>query len=561
MIASAHSLISAGDDRAIRRAGEAARIDGNTVTLLRDGPAVFGAWLRDIAAAQRFILFENYIFRSDQIGEQLAAALIDRAKAGVQVYMLYDWFGCLTTSRAMWRRMARAGIKVRRFRPLYFSNPLQALQRDHRKLVCVDGNIGHVGGLCVGDAWAGDPKHGVPPWRDTAVRIEGPAAAALCACFAETWSEAGAPLPLRLHEPPQPPPMPASPEPAAADGVLREDTPCAGAPVRVVAGSPGRSRIYRLTQVLLSRAASRIWITDAYFLTPPTMFEALLSAARDGVDVRVLVPGRSDLPWISWLGRSGFAGLLQGGVRVFEWQGPMLHAKTTIVDGTWSRVGSSNLNLASLLTNWELDVLIEDEGFAAVMEKMFLADLQNSRELMLRPHRTRNRVQPAAAKPQLPAGSSGDGGAGAASSPSLSDISEDGRRKRRTARGTAREAMARAGSAVLSGALRRQFEPSAWTVSLVLALLLLLVGFLGLRWSQILGAVVAGMSLWLGLGALLHALARYNNSRRHSRGSRRGRKRRASTESAHEVEGAKKPEPGRLAAPPRTAEHGAAMDS
>lgn len=523
----------AGDDRAIRRAGEAGLIAGNTVTLLRDGPAVFGAWLRDIAAAQRFILFENYIFHSDQIGEKLAAALSERAAAGVQVYILYDWFGCIGTSRTLWRRLVRAGVKVRRFRPLYFSNPLQALQRDHRKMVCIDGVIGHVGGLCVGDAWAGDPEHGIPPWRDTAVRIEGPAAAALCACFAETWSEAGAPLPARLHEPPVPPPVPAVPDPPAPQpaGELREDTPCAGAPVRVVAGSPGRSRIYRLTQLLLAQASSRIWITDAYFLTPPTMFEALLSAARDGVDVRVLVPGRSDLPWISWLGRSGFAGMLQEGVRVFEWDGPMLHAKTTIVDGTWSRVGSSNLNLASLLTNWELDVLVEDAGFAMAMEKMFLADLANSRELMLRPHRTRHRVLPTSTAPLVEPAKKAAAGEELATE-------EEARRKRRRARGTARAAMARAGAAVLGGAMRRQFEPSAWTVSVVLALLFMLIGMVGLRWSQALGVVVSVLCLWFGFGALLHAMARYSHLRGHGRHARRTRKRQSSAESTHAQAGA-----------------------
>jgi len=516
------------DDRALRRAGEATIIAGNTVTLLRDGPAVFGAWLRDIEAAQSFILFENYIFRSDQIGEKLASALIARAQAGVQVYMLYDWFGCLATSRSLWRRMARAGVKVRRFRPLYFTDPLQALQRDHRKLMCVDGVIGHVGGLCVGDAWAGDPQHAVPPWRDTAVRIEGPAAAALCACFAETWSEAGSPLPARLVEPPVPAPLAASPTAETPGGERREDSPCAGAPLRVVAGSPGRSRIYRLTQVLLARAAARIWITDAYFLTPPTMYEALLAAARDGVDVRVLVPGRSDLPWISWLGRSGFAGLLQAGVRVFEWEGPMLHAKTTIVDGTWSRVGSSNLNLASLLTNWELDVLIEDAGFAEAMEKMFLADLKKSRELMLRPHRTRHRVLPIATTPQLEDAPKAEV-VPAAAAPTATAAA---RRKKRTARGTAREELARAGAAVLGGALRRQFEPSTWTVSLVLALLMLLIGLAGLRWTGVLGATVAIVCLWLAFGALLHAFAKYRRGRSHSH--RRSRKRRPSIETSHD---------------------------
>ena len=517
------SEIDAADDRALRRAGEAPRIAGNTVRLLRDGPAVFGAWLADIAAAQRFILFENYIFHSDHIGEQLASALIARAEAGVQVYVLYDWFGCVGTSQALWRRLTHAGVKVRAFRPINLTDPLQVLQRDHRKLMCIDGTIGHVGGLCVGDAWAGDPARGVPPWRDTAVRIEGPAAAVLCASFDETWSIAGAPLPARLHEPVAP--VPTSDGALSPGPEVHEDTPCGGAPLRVVSGSPGRSRIYRLTQVLLARAASRIWITDAYFLTPPTMYEALLAAARDGVDVRVLVPGRSDLPWMSWLGRSGYAGLLQAGVRVFEWEGPMLHAKTTIVDGTWCRIGSSNLNLASLLTNWELDVLVEDAAFGAAMEKMFRADLRNSRELMLRPNRVRARVIPITTPPVVEDVKNAEVVAAAAPTPAAAAP----RRKGRSLRGTARAAMAQAGAAVLGVALRRQYEPSAWTVSLVSALVLLLIGGVGMRWSGGLGVIVAALCLWFGLGALLHALAKYGHSR--SRTPRRPRKRRNSSPS------------------------------
>jgi cardiolipin synthase len=485
------------------------------VTLLRDGPAVFEAWLADIAAAQRFILFENYIFHSDHIGERLANALIERAEAGVQVHVLYDWLGSLGTSHAMWRRMARAGIKVRAFRPLHLTDPVQFLKRDHRKLMCIDGTIAHVGGLCVGDAWAGDLAHGVPPWRDTAVRIHGPAAAALCATFDETWSEVGPSLPPRMHSPPpQPEPVPASSHLPA-----HEDSPCAGAPVRVVSGSPGRSRIYRLTQALLARAASRIWITDAYFLTPPTIYEALLVAARDGVDVRILVPGRSDLPWISWLGRSGYAGLLEAGVRVFEWEGPMLHAKTTVVDGLFCRIGSSNLNLASLLTNWELDVLIEDTGFAAAMEKMFLTDLGNSRELMLRAHRTRARVLPTPAGPEVVAEPK------PAHRPAKTF---PGPPKGRPVRGRARAAVAHAGAAVLGVALRRRFEPSAWTLSLVGGLLLLAIGAIGLRWSLQLGMLGAVACVGLGLASLLHALANYLRHRRRHHHHKRARRKRAS---------------------------------
>lgn len=490
-------------DRAIRRAGDCPRIPGNIVQLLRDGPAVFASWLRDIAQAQHFILFENYIFRSDRIGSQIAEALMERARAGIEVYVLFDWLGSLGTSRTLWVKMQRAGVRVRPFRSIRLSDPLRLLQRNHRKVMCIDGQIGHVGGLCVGDAWAGNPDRGLAPWRDTAIRFAGPAAAELCLAFEETWREAGGALPERIRVPAELPPV----EQTEANGVaLQEDTPCANAPLRVVSGLPGRSRIYRLTQVLLANAASRIWITDAYFLTPPTMYEALTAAARDGVDVRVLVPGRSDLAWIAWMSRTGYVGLLEAGVRIFEWQGPMLHAKTTVVDGMWCRVGSSNLNLASLLTNWELDVVVEDESFGRAAEQMYLRDLANSREIHLQTRRSRQATL----------------GTGESQSELVPPASESPAPPPVLVSGRAGAAVVRASAAVLGVALRRRYERSAWTVSIVAAMLLLSVGGLGFFQPQILGLVIAGLSIWFGLGSLIHGVADWSrHGRRRPRRPRR----------------------------------------
>lgn len=512
--------------RAMRRSAEATLISGNVVTLLRDGPAVFDAWLSDIASAQHFVLFENYIFRSDRIGNRIADALIERARAGVEVCLLFDWLGCIGTNRQLWLRMQKEGVRVRAFRSLRLRDPLRVLQRNHRKVLCVDGVVGFVGGLCVGDAWAGDPDLGVPPWRDTAVRVVGPAAAELATAFEETWALAGpsasyAPVALgpdeaRLQAAEAMVADPSQPVSAASS---------AGAAVRVISGLPGRSRIYRLTQVLLANAARRIWITDAYFLTPPTMYEALLAAARDGVDVRVLVPGRSDLPWVSWMGRAGFAGLLEAGVRIFEWEGPMLHAKTTVVDGLWCRVGSSNLNLASLLTNWELDVVVEDARIGAAMERMFLEDLASSRELILQSRRVRVRIQRAATPPALPELVVVDGVAGGAAAVPVVARTRGGMKGGRTG-----VAVARAGAAVLGVALRRRYQQSTWTVSLVVALVMLLLGGVGLRWSAQLGMVVASLLLWLGLAELLHAAGTWGQRPRSSRKSRgRAAKRRSSS--------------------------------
>lgn len=484
----------------MRRAGEAERIVGNALTLLRDGPEVFAAWLADIAAAERYILLENYIFNNDQIGTRIAEALIARAKAGIEVYVLYDWFGCLTTSRQFWLRMQHAGIKVRAFAPFAFSAPLHSVQRNHRKSLCIDGIIGHVGGLCIGDAWAGsldvDSQATVPPWRDTAIRIVGAAALELCVAFDETWSMCGPALPARLFTPPELP-VPASEHLTA--------------PVRVVAGLPGRSRIYRLTQVLFTNATARIYITDAYFLTPPNMYEALVAAARDGVDVRILVPGRSDLPWIAWIGRSGYVGLLEAGVRVFEWDGPMLHAKTTVVDGKWGRIGSSNLNLASLLTNWELDVVIEDPTFGATMEDMFLQDIARATELVLRPTKLRGRISRAA----LPVAK--------ASAP---DSPAEKIQRQVAVRGKPGATVARAGAMVLGVALRRQYQRSTFSITMASTVALLGFSALAFFYPTGVGLLLSAVLLWLGTGTLLRAIdelfARHvpRKRRRHQGGSR-----------------------------------------
>lgn len=497
------TALAGGDssDRALRRAGEAARIFGNSLTLLRDGPETFAAWLRDIAAAERFILLENYIFNNDGIGTQIADALIARAQAGVEVYVLHDWFGCLLTSRQFWLRMQRAGVKIRAFKPFAWSAPIHSFQRNHRKSLCIDGVIGHVGGLCIGDAWAGDPEAGVPPWRDTAVRIAGAAAAEISLAFDETWAMCGPSLPARLFEQLVPPPTsPESPLDATADG---SGNSALGAPVRVVAGLPGLSRIYRLTQVLLTNATSRIWITDAYFLTPPAMYEALVSAARDGVDVRVLVPGRSDLPWIAWMGRAGFVGLLEAGVRVFEWEGPMLHAKTTVVDGKYCRIGSSNLNLASLLTNWELDVIVEDPTFGAAAEQMFLRDQEQASELVLRTTPLRRRIDREPTPSQPP--------------PEASQSAQ----RRLAMRGRPGAAMARAGALVLGVALRRQYERSPVSVSMAAATSMLGLSALAFFYPNAVGLALSGVLLWLGAGALLRALGELANPRSPRRKRRR----------------------------------------
>lgn len=350
--------------RAIDRAAAARPVPGNRVALLQDGPEVYASMLAVIAGATRFIHFENYIIRSDQTGWRFAEALAQRARDGIAVRVLYDWLGCIGTSRMLWRFLRAAGCEVRCFNPPALFRPLRFFSRDHRKLVVADGAQAVIGGLCIGDEWAGDPDRGIPAWRDTAVFIEGPASHALDLAFADVWGLAG---------------------PALAEDEHAIDSAQAGdASVRVVVGIPGRERAYRVLEYLAAGSRRRLWIMDAYLVPPPRLFEVLALAEKDGVDIRLLLPGPSDLPLVRNLTRLGYRDLLRAGMRIFEWTGPMLHAKSMVADGRWARVGTSNINAASLVGNYELDVVIEDATLALAMEMQFRRDIAASVEVVRR---------------------------------------------------------------------------------------------------------------------------------------------------------------------------------
>lgn len=365
--------------RMFDRVGRGRPVPGNQVTLLHDAPGALDAMLALIAGAERWIHFDNYIIRDDATGQRFADALIARARAGVPIRVLSDWLGSFGTSRRFWNRLRAAGIEVRLFGPPKASAPLTFLSRNHRKVVIVDGTRSITGGICIGDEWAGSPGQGALAWRDSAVRIDGPAVAVLDRAFGRVWAASGPALPQ--------------------EELVADVAPAGSAKVRILAGEPGLSRMGRMAALVLAGAASRVWITDAYMVAPRSIAEAMADAARDGVDVRLLVPGSSDLPFIRNLTRTGYRSLLAAGVRIFEWSGPMLHAKTTVTDSTWARIGSTNLNWSSLLGNWELDVVIEDPEVAAEMEATFRRDLEASAEVLARPvraPRTLQRVLPTA---------------------------------------------------------------------------------------------------------------------------------------------------------------------
>jgi cardiolipin synthase len=362
-------------DQALSRAAGGPLVEGNAVRLLKDAAENYPAWLDAIAAAQRTIHFEIYILHDDAAGRRFSDALIAKAREGVKVRLIYDWIGALNAAGPrFWRRLRDGGVEVRAFNPPRVTRPLAWLVRDHRKALIVDDTVAYVSGLCVGEAWEG--TRDAEPWRDTGVEIRGPAVADVQAEFAEVWAEIGTPLP--------PGEVPRQDQIAKAGTVS----------LRVVGTRPAAAGMLRLDSLVAGLARERLWITDAYFVGVPGYTQALRAAAADGVDVRLLVPGGSDLPLVRSLSRAGYRALLEGGVRVFEWNGSMVHAKTAVADGLWARVGSTNLNIQSWMGNWELDVAIEDPGFGAEMERMFEADLERSTEVVLAgPLRTASRLR------------------------------------------------------------------------------------------------------------------------------------------------------------------------
>jgi len=388
-------------EQALSRAAGAPLLGGNAVELLIDAAAHYDAWLAAIRGAQQRVLLENYIIRNDEVGRAFRDALVERAQAGVFVAVVVDWVGCLGQSRgAFWTPLRAAGGRVRIFNPPQLGQPFGWISRDHRKLLVVDGVLGFLSGVCISAKWLGDPRRDVPPWRDTGVSLRGPVVAELESAFAQSWGEIGAPLaPL----------LPAA-EPA---------TPAGDVSLRLIATQPATAGMYRLDQLIASMARKTLWLTDAYFVGLAPYVQALVAAARDGVDVRLLVPGSSDIPAVASMSRSGYRPLLKAGIRVFEWNGSMLHAKTAVADGQWARVGSSNLNIASWLSNRELDVAVEDAGFAGQLAAQYEKDVGNATEIVLaaprRRHRSREQVCSSETRPTRVRRGGGSSGRAAAS--------------------------------------------------------------------------------------------------------------------------------------------------
>ena len=352
-------------DQAFSRAAGAHLIDGNSVELLKDAAENYPPWLEAIRSAENYVHFESYIIHEDEEGWKFAEAFVAKAKEGVPVRVLYDWLGGFRrTSRKFWNYLRENGVDVRCYNPPKWYSPLGWLSRNHRKTLTVDGRIGFITGLCVGRLWVGDPPK-VEPWRDTGVSVRGPAVADIENAFAHVWSLAGPRLP--------------DGEIAKRDSIATEGDMA----LRIVATVPVTAGMMRVDQLVAALARDHLWLTDAYYAGTTSYVQALRAAAMDGVDVRLLLPNSSDITILKPVSQAGYRPLLEAGVRIFEWNGSMLHSKTAVADERWSRVGSTNLNIASWFGNCEIDALVEDEAFGRQMSEMFLEDLENSTEVVL----------------------------------------------------------------------------------------------------------------------------------------------------------------------------------
>jgi len=353
-----------------RRYRQAAQpfVGNNRVELLRDGVEAYPRMLAAIEAAREQCLLEMYWFDSDHAGRRFADALGAAARRGVEVAVIYDDIGSIGTDPLMFEELKAAGAQVRVFNPVAPWRRRFRLDRltlrDHRKILVVDGEVGFTGGCNLAAAWL-PIDDGGRGWRDDAVRVEGPAVRGLTSSVLRTWHALGGPTLRRIG-----PSIP----PSGTSG---------GQAVRVLAESYFRARreISRAYVRELYHAKERAWIRNAYFIPDRSVRRALGHAARRGVDVRVIMPGEIDVEIVRHASRSNWGYLLRHGVRLFEYQEGVLHAKSAVIDGRWSTIGTFNLDYLSLRSNLEINVSVRDPGFGATMEASFIRDLDQSREI------------------------------------------------------------------------------------------------------------------------------------------------------------------------------------
>jgi len=338
--------------------------DGNRVDLLLNGDEIFPAKLAAIRAARTSINYAQYFWGDGDVAQQLAGALAERCRAGVRVNVLLDGVGTLGMPAEHVEALRRGGCHVATFRPLASFSLRRHNNRNHRRILVVDGRVGITGGSGDSEKWTGDGRQ-EGHWRDTDVRIEGPAVAWLQAGFVDNWREATREM---LGGPEY------FPLPRRHAGDVR---------VQVVSSSPAGRSYAAYTMVLLAMASARLSIalTNPYFVLDERMTDALLAAAQRGVRVAALTPGKIDHNLVRSASRRDFGRLLLGGVQIFEYRAALLHAKTLVVDGAWATVGSTNLDNRSFALNEELNVAVYDRGVAARLQDVFERDLQRARRV------------------------------------------------------------------------------------------------------------------------------------------------------------------------------------
>ncbi len=351
-------------------------VAGNKVTLLIDGPATYAAMFKAIENAKDHINLETFIFEDDEVGHRFADLLFKKQSEGVQVNLIYDSLGCLKTPAAFFQRLREGGIKTLEFNPI---NPTKVrekwllTQRDHRKILIVDGLVAFTGGINISRVYSSsslpDEHHErniQEAWRDTHVQIEGAAVAEFQKLFLDTWARGKGPELSRKEYFPT---------------FKKEGNDL----VEVVGSAPGQEN--RITYIMYVSAfiyaENFIHLTNSYFVPDGQSVKALTDAARRGVDVKIILPGTSDEGTVFYAGRSHYTHLLKSGVKLYERPDAMLHAKTAVIDGVWSTIGSTNMDLWSFLRNDEVNAVILGRDFATEMEAMFNKDIAESNQIDL----------------------------------------------------------------------------------------------------------------------------------------------------------------------------------
>jgi cardiolipin synthase len=346
---------------------------GNSVTLLADGQAVYAAMFSILKMAKAHINLESYIIEDDETGRKFADLLLQKQAEGVQVNVIYDSMGSMNTPDSFFQRLRDGGIQAVEFNTI---NPLESgkkwglTQRDHRKILIVDGKTAIIGGVNISKVYSSIPlrrkqsKKAPIHWRDTDIKIEGPAVAELQKLFLDTWEKQKGPKLSESHYFPE----------------LKEQ---GNALVRVIGSTPGESnRIPFIVYVsAISFAEHSIHMTNSYFIPDDQIVQALTEAAGRGVDVKIILPGISDSNVVLYAQRYHYSELLKSGVKLYEHGTSLLHAKTAVIDNVWSTVGSTNMDFLSMLNNDEVNAVILSKEFAAEMEKMFARDLGDSRQI------------------------------------------------------------------------------------------------------------------------------------------------------------------------------------